>query len=149
MQPITLKGTFFDKLSDEEFFQFCQENCDLRIERNRDLSITIMSPTGSLSGFYNAEILAQLVIWNRISQTGLVFDSSTGFLLPDQSVKSPDAAWVSREKWEVLTLGQRLRFAPICLEFVIELRSATDSLEQLQGKMLMWLANGCAMGWWI
>lgn len=135
--------------SDEEFFGFCQENPEINIERDENRNIIIMSPTGSLSGYYSAIIVGELIQWNKAQKHGRVFDSSSGFTLPDGSVRSPDASWVSNEKWNVLTEADKGRFAPVCPEFVVELRSPTDSLKDLQTKMKKYLKNGAKLAWLI
>ena len=147
MDAIILKDRVTSKMSDEEFFWFCQENKDLRIERNSDLEIIIMSPVYTISGFHGAEILRQLSNWNHESKSGVVFDSSTGFTLTDRSVLSPDASWLSNEKWNRLSEKEKYRFAPVCPEFVIEVRSKTDSVDDLKRKMLFWIKNGAELAW--
>ena len=149
MEPIILKDGLTGRFSDAEFFQFCLENKDLRIERNHNLEIIIMSPTGSKTGLVNNEISRQLANWNFKFKTGKTFDSSSGFTLPDQSVLSPDSSWVSSNKWEKLSEDQKSRFAPICPDFVIELKSEHDTLDDLKKKMLLWIANGVTLGWLI
>lgn len=149
MDTFVLRGEVTAGLSDQEFFRFCSDNPDLRIERNNKLEITIMSPTGSLAGKINGEILRQLSNWNHVHRKGEVFDSSTGFTLPDRSVLSPDASWLSSEKWNNLSDDERDQFAPVCPEFVIEIRSKSDSLEALKTKMRIWLANGAQVTWLI
>ena len=134
MDPIVLKGKLTGRFSDAGFFQFCKENKDLRIERNSNLEIIIMLPTGSKTGLVNNEISRQLANWNFKCRTGKTFDSSAGFTLPDHSVLSPDSSWVSNEKWEQLSEGQKSRFAPICPDFVIEIKSEHDALDDLQKK---------------
>lgn len=148
MEKIILKGPEIH-LSDDEFFSFCQHNADLNIERKANQEIVIMSSTWSLTGFYNTKIIVQLELWNEQHQSGLVFDSSAGFTLPDGSVKSPDASWLSIDKWKNLTSTQKEKFAPVCPEFVVELKSKTDSLSELKTKMKEWLANGTLLGWLI
>lgn len=148
MERIILKGPEIH-LSDDEFFSFCQHNADLNIERKANQEIVIMSPTGSLTGFYNTKIIVQLELWNEQHQLGLVFDSSAGFTLPDGSVKSPDTSWLSIDKWKNLTSTQKEKFAPVCPEFIVELKSKTDSLSELKTKMRGWLANGTLLGWLI
>lgn len=148
LDKIILRGKEV-QMSDEEFFAFCQANPDLNIERNADREIIIMSPTGTLSGKFNAEIIAQLHNWNAQHSLGVVLDSSTGFTLPDQSVKSPDASWLSNEQWEKLSMEEQEKFAPVCPEFVVELKSKNDRLDDLQAKMESWLQNGAKLGWLI
>lgn len=148
MEPgstFTLKG--LEGMTDEEFFRFCQDNPDLRIERSSNGEIIIMSPTGSRSGRLSGEIFGQLYLWNRRHQDGKVFDSSTGFTLRDGSVLSPDASWISQEKWEALSREEQEGFAPVCPEFVIELKSPSDRLRALKDKMERWMANGCQLAW--
>lgn len=135
--------------SDDEFFDFCQKNPGLKIERDQFFNLIIMSPTGSLSGHFNSMINAELSIWNRQSKLGKVFDSSSGFILPDQSVRSPDVSWVSNEQWIKLTRAQKMKFAPVCPEFVVELKSPSDSLKELKSKMERYITNGVKLGWLI
>jgi Uma2 family endonuclease len=149
METIVLKDRVTNKMTDEEFLWFCLENKDLRIERNSNLEVLIMSPVTSLSGFWNAEIIRQLANWAIEQKNGFVFDSSSGFTLPDRSVLSPDASWVSRSKWQSLSQQDQNKFAPICPEFVIEIRSKSDSLQDLQAKMKTWIANGAQLAWLI
>ena len=134
------------RLSDEKFFQFCQRNRDLRIERDEHGNLIIMPPTGSETGLRDSEINMQLGIWAKGDGTGKAFGSSTGFTLPNGAVRSPDAAWVRLPRWKALTAGQRKKFAPLCPDFVVELRSPTDSLKTVQEKMLEYIANGAEMG---
>ncbi|QDA62650.1 Uma2 family endonuclease [Hymenobacter jejuensis] len=134
-------------MSDDEFFDFCQLNSDLRIERTANREILIMSPTGSRSGKRNARLNGQLYTWFITAKTGEIFDSNTGFTLPDGSMLSPDASWVSAAKWNALTTEQQDKFAPVCPEFVVELKSASDSIKTLQAKMLDWLRNGAQLAW--
>lgn len=146
---LVLRGRQMHQMTDEEFYRFCQDNRDLRIERNEHREIIIMSPTGSLSGYLNAEILRQLANWNIEHKLGKTFDSSTGFKLPDGSNRSPDAAWVSNEAWNQLSEAEKRKFAPLCPEFVVELKSDTDDIADLKKKMQMWLINGCQLAWLI
>lgn len=148
LDKIILKGIEM-QMSDDEFFSFCQANPDLNIERNAQREIIIMSPTGSNSGSINAGICFQLYQWNDKHNLGITFDSSTGFTLPDQSVKSPDAAWLSLEKWQKLSEEEQEKFAPVCPEFVIELKSKNDRLDDLQEKMKSWIENGAQLAWLI
>ncbi len=149
METIVLRDRVTNAMSDEEFFWFCQENKDLRIERNSNLEIILMSPVTSLSGFWNMEISRQLANWAIAQKMGLAFDSSAGFTLPDRSILSPDASWISKEKWFALSEEDKNKFSPVCPEFVIEVRSKTDSLEELQNKMLAWIRNGAESAWLI
>ena len=147
VDTFTLKG--LERLTDDEFFDFCQQNRDLRIERTCTGEVIIMSPTGARTGMRNSEINFQLQSWNKQHQRGYVFDSSTGYKLPNGAERSPDASWVSREKWEALSSEEQEKFAPLCPEFIIELKSPTDQLPTLQAKMEVWMANGCRLGWLI
>lgn len=149
MTAITLKSRIFDRLTDEEFVDFCIEHRDLKIERSATGEIIIMSPTFSETGNFNNEISFQLTYWNKINQSGKVFDSSTGFTLPNGAMRSPDACWVPNAKWNALTDAQKKSFAPVCPDFVIELRSASDLLKNLQDKMEEWIDNGCRLAWLI
>ncbi len=144
------------ELTDEQFFQLCQENRDLKFERTANGELIIMPPTGSETGRRNSELSFQLQFWSRQNKhLGLAFDSSTGFKLPDGSDISPDAAWVRRDRWDALTPEQKEKFAPICPDFVVELReaklsrreSASDSLEKLRAKMKVYIKNGAKLGW--
>ncbi len=147
--PLELKFPKDTQLTDEEFFLFCQENQDLKLERTKDGNIVVMTPTGSETGNRNSEIIGDLIIWNRQTNYGRVFDSSSGFTLPDGSVLSPDASIIAHHRWEQLSKEERRKFAPICPEFVIELKSDTDQLSVLQTKMQNWLNNGAKLGWLI
>ncbi|UOQ68261.1 Uma2 family endonuclease [Hymenobacter volaticus] len=145
---ITLRSPVLANMSDDEFFDFCQLNSDLRIERTANHEILLMSPTGSRSGKRNARLAFQLGKWcEQHPNLGEYFDSNTGFTLPDTSVLSPDASWVSAEKWNALTTEQQDKFAPVCPEFVVELKSSSDSTKTLQAKMLDWLRNGVQLAW--
>jgi Uma2 family endonuclease len=145
--PPTLELTI--DLTDEQFFELCQKNRDYRFERTAAGELLIMPPTGSDTGRRNADITFQLQAWNRQNNLGIVFDSSAGFKLPNGANRSPDASWVRRERWEDLTLEQQEKFAPLCPDFVVELRSKSDSLKELQKKMQEYIANGARLGWLI
>ena len=137
-------------MTDEEFFYFCQENPDHTFEREPDGRITVMPNTGGKTGKINSTLVARVVIWNEETDLGDVFDSSTAFRLPDGSTRSPDVAWVLREHWDRLTEREQEQFPPLCPDFVIELRSATDSLSITKKKMTdVWMANGCRLTWLI
>ena len=135
------------ELTDEQFFQLCQNNRDLRFERTANGELIIMSPTGSETGRRNSGLNFQLTAWNIQNNLGVVFDSSSGLKLPDGSDISPDSAWVRRDRWDALTPEQKEKFAPICPDFVVELRSASDSLEKLRAKMKVYIKNGAKLGW--
>ncbi|WP_413172373.1 Uma2 family endonuclease [Anabaena azotica] len=137
------------KISHEQFVDLALANRDLQLERTAMGELIIMPPTGSYTGKRNFDIAGQLWLWNRQTKLGVVFDSSTGFHLPNGADLSPDAAWVKQEKWDVLSLEQKESFAPICPDFVLELRSKTDSLEKLPAKMREYIENGASLGWLI
>ncbi|MEH2059662.1 MAG: Uma2 family endonuclease [Nostoc sp.] len=145
--PCTLKLKI--DLTDEQFFQMCQKNSNYRFERTASGEILIMPPTGSDTGRRNVKITTQLDIWNSERNLGEVFDSSTGFTLPNGAERSPDASWVKIERWNALTPEQQEKFAPICPDFVVELRSPSDSLKELQEKMQEYIENGAQLGWLI
>ncbi len=137
------------KLSDEDFFDFCRENADLRIEMDKTGEIEIMPPTGSETGGINFELGVDFGIWVRKDGTGKGFDSSTGFVLPNGAKRSPNLSWVKLEKWNVISPAKRKKFAPLCPDFVIEIRSETDSLTKFQAKMTEYIENGTSLGWLI
>lgn len=136
-------------LTDEQFFEFCQMNRDFRMERNAQGDLVIMSPTGSETDQRNFNLIVQLGNWAQKDGTGVGFGSSGGFTLPNGAVKSPDAAWILKSRWEAIASEQRKRFAPICPDFVIELQSETNSLQVLQDKMQEYIDNGTNLGWLI
>ena len=121
-------------------------NRDVRLERMATGELIIMPPTGGQTGKRNSDLQGQLWLWNRQTKLGVVFDSSTAFQLSNGANRSPDAAWVSQEKWEALTLEQTETFPPLCPDFVIELRSKSDRKEPLRQKMQEYLANGLRLG---
>lgn len=137
------------RMNDDEFFRFCQDNPDLKFERRKNGDIIVMGQTGSETGANNSEINADFVLWNRKVKFGKVFDSSAAFRLPDGSVMSPDVSVMSMERWERLTATQRKKFAPVCPDFALELRSQSDRLKDCFEKMDDWMANGCRLAWLI
>ncbi|MBN3884330.1 MAG: Uma2 family endonuclease [Nostoc sp. JL34] len=145
--PSTLKLKI--DLTDEQFFQMCQKNRDYRFERTASGELLIMPPTGSDTGNRNFDMVVELGIWNKQTKLGKGFDSSTGFTLPNGAERSPDVSWVKIERWNALTPEQQEKFAPICPDFVVELRSRTDSLKELQEKMQEYIENGTQLGWLI
>jgi Uma2 family endonuclease len=136
-------------MTDEEFFDFCQMNREWRIERTAEGELIIMPPAGGETGKRNSQLNRLLGNWAEEDGGGVVFDSSTGFELPNGAKRSPDAAWVRRSRWEALTPEQRRKFPPLCPDFVVELRSRSDPLEPLQEKLEEYLANGAELGWLI
>jgi Uma2 family endonuclease len=136
-------------ITDEQFYQLCRVNPDVKFERNAQGEIIIMSPTGGETGNRNAEIGADFVIWNRQAQLGVCFDSSTCFKLPNGASRSPDAAWIATERWNSLTPIQKEKFPPICPDFVLELMSPSDNLRDARAKMREYMDNGARLGWLI
>jgi Uma2 family endonuclease len=134
-------------MSDEDLIRFCAANGVARVERDANGEILVMSPAGNRTGRRNAAIVGALDAWAQKDGRGYVFDSSTGFTLPDSSIRSPDAAWIEATRWDVLSESDKNRFSPICPDFVIELRSQTDSLADLEAKMAQWIANGVKLAW--
>jgi len=137
------------KITDEQFLTLCQKHRDLKFERTKKGELIIMSPTGGITGDYNADLTYQLRSWTIQTKLGKSFDSSTGFKLPNGANRSPDASWVSLERWNTLTLEQQEKFLPFCPDFVVELRSPSDVLSILQAKMKEYLENGARLGWLI
>ena len=136
-------------LTEDEFFEFCQLNRDLRIERTAEGELILMPPAGGNTSKRNAEIVIQLGVWAKRDGQGTPFDSSGGFRLPNGSLRSPDASWVRQARLNALSPEQQEKFLPLCPDFVIELRSPTDSLLTLQEKMREYLDNGAQLGWLI
>jgi Uma2 family endonuclease len=149
MTSFTLDLTSIAPLNEEQFFELCQRHQNYQFERTFKGELIIMSPAGGESSNRNAGLTAQVWAWNTKTRLGKVFDSSGGFTLPNGAIRSPDAAWVSRSRWEALTPEQRRRFPPLCPDFVVELRSPTDSLKTLQEKMQEYVENGTRLGWLI
>ena len=147
--PLVLRLHPVLEITDAQFFDFCQLNRELRIERTVTGDLIIMPPTGSATGGRNFKIIGQLWQWIEQDGTGIGFDSSTGFTLPNGAKRSPDAAWIKLERWNHLTKEQQERFAPICPDFVVELRSPSDNLTDLQAKMQEYRDNGVRLGWLI
>lgn len=149
MTTLTLNLNPIIKLTDEQFFQLCQENENIRLERTAQGELIIMSPAGGETGSSNAGLTAQIWIWNQQSKLGKVFDSSTGFKLPNNANRAPDASWVKLERWNALTSEQQKKFPPLCPDFVVELMSPSDSLKETQDKMKEYRDNGAVLGWLI
>ncbi|HZH37410.1 MAG TPA: Uma2 family endonuclease [Flavisolibacter sp.] len=149
MEPVVLKFTENTQFTDDELFEFCAANKELRIERDENGQIIIMPPTGSLSSSHNMTVASTLWNYNQRLKSGVVFDSSGGFRLPNGAMRAPDAAWIKKERWEQLSPEEQEKFAPLTPDFIIEVRSRTDSLKELQNKMQEWITNGCRLGWLI
>lgn len=137
------------QLTDDEFVRFCEDNPDLRVERTEDKIIVIMSPNYTKTGFYHGIIIGRLVAWNSDAGQGLIFDSSAGFFLADGSVRMPDASWVSNHAWNAIPSADREKYIHLCPDFVVEVKSKTDRLPDLQQKMEAWIKNGCRLAWLI
>jgi Uma2 family endonuclease len=147
--PLVLRTRPALHLSDDQFFAFCQQNPDLRIEQTAEGDWIIMPPPGGETGNRNAGLTAQLYAWSSTDGTGVSFDSSTGFVLFMGAKRAPDASWVLRARLAGLTPEQRRQFLPLCPDFVVELRSPSDSLEALQEKLNEYIAAGARLGWLI
>ena len=149
-QPVVLHfGPILGRLSDREFYEFCRLNQDWRIERTPEGDLVIMPPTGGNTGRLSFALTGLFGAWVEADGTGVGFDSSTGFTLPNGAKRSPDLAWVKRSRWEALTEQEREEFPPLCPDFVMELRSRTDALDTLHAKMQEYMANGALLGWLI
>ena len=137
------------KMTDEQFYQLCRKNPDIKFERNAKGEIIIMSPTGGETGNQNIETAGDFVIWNRQEKLGKLFDSSTCFKLPNGANRSPDISWIKQDRWDALTTEEKRKFPPIAPDFVLELMSPTDSLKETQAKMQEYMENGVKLGWLI
>ncbi|RUS92454.1 hypothetical protein DSM106972_099010 [Dulcicalothrix desertica PCC 7102] len=149
MEALTVDIKSVIELTDEQFFQLCQANKDLRFERTATGELIIMSPAGGETGNRNGRLTQQLFNWSDTDNTGIAFDSSTGFKLPSGADRSPDASWVKLERWNALTPEQQTRFVPLCPDFVVEILSPSDSLKATQEKMKEYRDNGASLGWLI
>lgn len=138
-----------EDMSDDEFFSFCEQNKHIHIERDENHQIIFMPPVSTEYSALNFELNVDLGIWNRKLKLGIAFESSAGFFLPDTSMKSPDASWISFEKWNSLTQEQKGKFAYVTPDFVIELMSPSDNQKQARQKMEKWIENGVLLGWLI
>ena len=135
------------RVTQDEFYDFCMANPDLRIELTAEGEIVIIPPTGAETGYRNNEIARQLGNWTRRDGRGRAFDSNTEYLLPDGSALSPDASWVDRVRLARLTREQKRKFPPLVPDFVIELTSPSDRLTRVRKKMEAWISNGVKLGW--
>lgn len=149
MTALTLKLDSVVRLTDEQFYQLCQDNPELKLERAATGELIVMSPTGGETGKQNFDLVIALGVWNRQTGLGVGFDSSTGFRLPNGSDRSPDVAWIPQAKWDALTSAQRKRFLPLCPDFLVELLSPSDSWEAGEAKMQEYQDNGNRLGWLI
>jgi len=137
------------KINDDEFESFCRHNPDVEIELSKEGELIIMPPTGGRTGIRNFSLIGYFFNWVERDKSGVGFDSSTVFKLPNGAKRSPDLAWIKNEHWENLTDKEQEKFPPLCPDFVVELRSPSDSLSNLQNKMTEYLENGAALGWLI
>ena len=149
MVALTVNLSPIFELTDDAFYQLCQNNPDVKFERTASGELVVMSPVGGEGGKREADLITDLNLWNRQANLGVVFSSSAGFKLPNGADRSPDAAWVKQARWDALTPEQQRRFPPIAPDFVIELRSETDDLETLRTKMREYMDNGVMLGWLI
>ena len=147
--PVVLHTRPALEMDDEQLFEFCQLNREWRIERSAKGDLEVMVPTGFETSDRNAEITMQLRLWAKHNGSGIVSDSNGGFILPNGAMRSPDAAWVRRERLTNLTPEQKQRFLPLCPDFVIELRSPSDPLAPIEAKMHEYIENGARLGWLI
>jgi Uma2 family endonuclease len=147
--PLAVNVPALAQMTREQFYEFCQANPDLRIERSATGEVIVMPPAFSDTGNRNFNLTVQLGIWTEQDGTGLGFDSNSGFTLPNGATRSPDASWIKSSRWNALTDEQKASFAPICPDFIIELRSASDTLSSLQTKMQEYIDNGASLGWLI
>jgi Uma2 family endonuclease len=149
MNTYTLNLDRAIELSDDQFYALCRNNPDLKFERNAHEELIIIPPTGGETGRRNLKISQMLGLWTDQDGTGVAFDSSTCFRLPNGADRSPDASWIQQHRWDVLAPEQRETFPPICPDFVIELMSPSDTLKTIQAKMQEYLDNGAKLGWLI
>jgi Uma2 family endonuclease len=144
--PLTVNLPAIAQMTLAQFYEFCQANRDLRIERTATGEVVIMPPAFSDTGNRNFNVAVQFGSWAEQDGTGISFDSSSGFTLPNGATRSPDISWVKLERWNALTAEQQASFAPLCPDFVIELRSSSDRLTSLQDKMQEYITNGTSLG---
>jgi Uma2 family endonuclease len=137
------------KLTDDQFYQLCQGNPNIKLERNALGELLIMPPTGGETGKRNATLISRFIVWNEEAQLGEVFDSSTCFNLPNGADRSPDVSWIQQDRWDALTPAEKEKFPPIAPDFVLELMSPSDSLKATQAKMQEYIDNGIKLGWLI
>jgi Uma2 family endonuclease len=144
-----IKTNSIGGMTEDQFFRFCQENDSIHLERNSKGEIIILEPTGSYTGWFNMNIGTDLTNWSRKTNFGVVFDSNTGFTLPNGAVRSPDASFIKSDRWKQLSIEDRKKFAHICPDFVIELLSESDDMRTTHEKMKEWMGNGCRLAWMI
>lgn len=137
------------RMTDEEFVRFCEDNPDLRIERTSEKDILIMAPSFARTGIIHSIINSRLVDWSLKTKSGLITDSSTGFYLPDTSMRAPDLAWIPMKKWKEFAEEEKNSFLKYCPEFVIEVKSKSDRTKEIRSKMESWIKNGARLAWLI
>ena len=137
------------KMTTDEFWEFCAKNRKLRAELTKEGDVIIMPPTGFEASDRNAEINFQLKLWNRKNKSGKITESNGGFILPNGAIYAPDASWTSNERLDNFTAEEKKKFLPLCPDFVIELRSESDNLNELKNKMEEYIENGAKLGWLI
>lgn len=137
------------RVSMRDFNKLCQANPDLRLERTARGELVVMPPAGTESGGRNANLTAQLWFWAQADGTGVVFDSSTGFTLPNGALRSPDASWLAKDRWNELSAQEKKKFAHVCPDFLVELRSPSDPLRDIRLKMEEYVGQGARLGWLI
>jgi Uma2 family endonuclease len=147
MAALTINLNSISNISRSQFRQIANDNPEMKLERNKQGNLIVMAPTGGETGSFNADLNGQLYVWNRTSQSGKIFDSSTGFELPEGGDRSPDVAWITLDKWKALTPEQRRGFLPLCPDFAVELMSRSDSWIQTQAKMVEYMESGCRLAW--
>jgi Uma2 family endonuclease len=147
MNTYTLNLDAVIELTDDQFYKLCRNNPDLKFERNAHGELIIMPPTGGETGRRNTNLIIDVGNWNRQTQLGQVFDSSTCFKLPNGADRSPDVSWIRQDRWDTLTPEQKEKFPPICPDFAIELMSPSDTLKTVQAKMQEYIDNGLKLGW--
>jgi Uma2 family endonuclease len=147
--PLVLRLEPVLHLSDDQLLALCAINRELRIERNATGELLLMPPAGLETGGQEGRIAVRLGSWAERDGTGVFISSSGGFRLPNGSVRAADAAWVARSRWDAISAEERKKFAPLCPDFVIELRSPSDRLRDLQDKLAEWIASGVRLGWLI
>ena len=149
MSTLNLELGLLADMADDQFFDLSQKYADFKFERNAQGDLIVMPPTGGDTGNYNFELTTEFGIWNRQTKLGVGFDSSTGFKLPNGAERSPDVAWIKKERWDALTPEQQRKFPPICPDFILELMFSSDNLAVAQAKMQEFQANGVKLGWLI
>jgi Uma2 family endonuclease len=147
--PPELMALAHQTVTPEQFEELCREYRKLRLELTSTGELIVMPPTGSETGRQDFNLTTQLGVWSVRDGTGVGFGSSSGFILPNGAIRSPDASWIKREKWDSLTAEQRKKFAPLCPDFAVEIRSPSDTLTELYLKMFEYLENGASLGWLI